>query len=643
MALADSLLRSRSVAVVAVAATVFAGTWLVRELGLLQGFELRVYDQYLRYAKPENGSSYGVPVVLLEISETDIREQGHWPISDRTLAVAVESLLEAGAAVVGIDIYRDLPVSPGQERFARLLRDEPRILGVNKFGDLGTEGIPGPPALAGTGRVGFNDIVFDRDETVRRALLYQDDGEGEVQSSFGLLAALSLLAREGVHPAPDPARPEWLRLGAATLRPFEGDDGGYANEDDGGYQLLLDFAQVRRGFDTFQLTPFLRGEIDPERIRGKAVVIGANAKSLPDRFRVPIRGRIPGMEAHAHIIDQLHRLARGESTPIRVIPEWQELALIALLTLVGCSLGLVLRGGPLAGLSSFSGVVLAATALIWLAGAVAFHVGWWLPMVAPGLAWTVGLGATSQWLSGRERAERRQLMQIFSRHVSEEVAQEIWRNRTAFVKDGRPRAQRLTVTSLFVDMRDYTSQSEKMSPEDLMSWTNQFLECMAGQIALAGGIVDDYFGDGIKADFGVPVPRETPEDITRDARSAVGCALAMGDALQGLNQRYRNANLPEAAIRIGVHTGPVVAGSIGSANRLKYTVMGSVVITAQRLESTDAVPHDFTRNPCRILASETTWRRVAELVESEPVGELELKGMAQKTAAYRILGWRNRA
>jgi class 3 adenylate cyclase len=67
------------------------------------------------------------------------------------------------------------------------------------------------------------------------------------------------------------------------------------------------------------------------------------------------------------------------------------------------------------------------------------------------------------------------------------------------------------------------------------------------------------------------------------------------------------------------------------------------VITAQRLESTDAVPHDFSRNPCRIVASEATWRRVAEAVESEPVGELELKGLHEKVAAYRILGWRNQA
>jgi adenylate cyclase len=635
------LVRSRVAAVTVVAAVVFASVWGIRELGLLQGFELRVYDQYLRYAKPENGESYESPVVLLEISEADIREQGHWPISDRTLAIAVEQLLGSGAAVVGIDIYRDLPVSPGQERFARLLRDDSRIIAVNKFGDLHTEGIPGPPALSGSGRVGFNDIVFDRDETVRRALLYQDDGEGDVQTSFALLTVLMLLAREGIHPAPDPERPEWLRLGAATLRPFDGNDGGYTNEDDGGYQILLDFAQVRRGFDTFQLTPFLAGEVEPERMRDKVVVVGANAKSLPDRFHVPIRGRISGMETHAHIVDQLYRVAHGESTPLRVASEWQELAVIALLTLVGCSLGLVLRGGPLAGLSSFSAVVLVGSALIWLAGAAAFRGGWWLPMVAPGLAWTVGLGATSQWLSGRERAERRQLMQIFSRHVSEEVAQEIWRNRTAFVKDGRPRAQRLTVTSLFVDMRDYTSQSEKMSPEDLMSWTNQFLECMAKEISQAGGIVDDYFGDGIKADFGVPIPRETPADIAADARSAIACALAMGDALQDLNRRYRAANLPLAAIRVGIHTGPVVAGSIGSADRLKYTVMGSVVITAQRLESTDAVAHDFAREPCRILASEATLRRVSELVESEPVGELELKGLHEKTAAHRILGWRN--
>jgi class 3 adenylate cyclase len=261
-------------------------------------------------------------------------------------------------------------------------------------------------------------------------------------------------------------------------------------------------------------------------------------------------------------------------------------------------------------------------------------------MVAPGLAWTVGLGATSQWLSGRERAERRQLMQIFSRHVSQEVAQDIWRNRAAFLKDGRPRAHQLTATCLFVDVRGYTSHSEKMSPEDLMSWSNQFLECMARQITDAGGIVDDYFGDGIKADFGVPIPRETPQEIAADARSAVSCALAMSAALEELNSRYREAGLPEAAIRIGIHTGPVVAGTIGSADRLKYTVVGGVVITAQRLESTDAVPHDFAHSPSRILVSQTTLDLLSESVVSEPVGELKLKGQHERTVAHRILEWR---
>ena len=164
---------------------------------------------------------------------------------------------------------------------------------------------------------------------------------------------------------------------------------------------------------------------------------------------------------------------------------------------------------------------------------------------------------------------------------------------------------------------------------------------VADTIEAHDGVVDDYFGDGIKANFGVPIPRLTEAERATDAANSVRCALVMAEGLQALNARYRARGLPECGMRIGIHTGPVVAGSLGAAGRLKYTVVGDVVVTAQRLEATAAVEHDFTRYPCRVLASEETCGRLTADFETESFGEIELKGKGTRVAVRKVLGLRS--
>jgi adenylate cyclase len=640
--------RSRLLAAAVAGAIVFAAVMGLREASLLQGLELAIYDQYVRHAS--RSAEPPSRIAIVEVTEEDIREQGHWPLSDRTMTSALRALGEAGARVIGLDIYRDLPVPPGEARLGALLRSEPRIVAVRKFGDSDSEGIPGPPALSGTDRVGFNDILVDADGRVRRGLLFLDDGEGDVEYAFALRVALLALAHHGVRPAADPVRPEWLRLGPRTLRPWEGDDGGYSGEDDAGYQYLLNFPGAEHGFPSFRLGQLLGGELDPELLRDRIVLVGVNAKSLPDFFHVPfhreletekvgIPSRVAGIELHAHMVEQLVRFGLGESTPMRVLSGWQEALLIALLAAFGCAVGLGTRGSPILGVSAEVVGVLFGVAALWLAGAVAYRAGWWVPMVAPGLAWLSAAGVVTAWSSSRERAQRALLMQLFSRHVSSDVADEIWRQREEFfTQDGRPRSRRMTATVLFVDMKGYTAHAEKMDPEGLMGWVNDFMEAMARKVDEFGGVVDDYFGDGIKANFGVPLARDSEAEIEADARRAVDCALEMGVALGRLNAKYRERDLPTVAMRVGIHTGPVVAGSLGSAQRLKYTVVGDVVVTAQRLESLGGVEHDFERHPCRILISEGTQSYLDQSYRCEPLGPVSLKGKGEEVAVHRVLG-----
>ncbi len=626
-------MESRLPAAAVVTVAVFAAVLGLREAGALQSLELLVYDQWARSASeaPQPDSR----IVLVQITEQDIRKLGHWPLSDQILADTLRMLVAAGARVVGLDIYRDFPLPPGEQVLRRVLEREPNIIAVSKSGDLNSDGIPGPPVLRGTDRVGFNDILVDPDGTVRRGLLFLDDGDGTVEYSFALRVALVVLARAGVYPEADPEHPEWLRLGGFTLRPFEGSDGGYSGEDDAGYQFLLNFAGAKRAFDPIGLDSLLSGEIEASRLRDKIVMLGVNARSLPDFLNVPFEMEVgvPGVEIHGHMARQLVRHGLGELPPFRVLTDWQEAALIGLLAVLGCGLAFGVRGVSATVLAVLCGLV-----GLWLGGAFAYREGWWIPMVGPALAWVGSVGIIEVWTSGRERAQRALLMRLFSRHVSSEIADEIWRQRGAFFHNGRPRSQRLTATVLFLDIVDYTPRAEKMDPEEHMEWVNEFMETMARQVQACGGVVDDYFGDGLKANFGVPFSRETEEEVARDARNAVRCALSMAHALQELDAHYRERQLPTVAMRVGIDTGAVVAGSLGSAERLKYTTLGDVVVTAQRVQSLEGIEHDFEKLPTLILISERTRAHLDDSFRCESLGVFSVKGKGERIVIYRVLG-----
>ena len=236
------------------------------------------------------------------------------------------------------------------------------------------------------------------------------------------------------------------------------------------------------------------------------------------------------------------------------------------------------------------------------------------------------------------RAERSALMLLFSRHVSHRVADQLWERREEFLDGGRPRPQRLTATVMFVDIRGFTSTAEKLDPERLMEWLNAFMGAMADEAERHGGFVDDYFGDGLKVNFGVPVPRRSEEEICADCEAAVRCALSMGRRLARVNASWREQGLPTGAMRVGIATGTAVAGSLGSADRLKYTVVGDTVNTAARLESFDDSKHDYSQRLCRILVAEETRILVEDRFSIRDFGRVSLKGKAEPVQVFEVLG-----
>jgi adenylate cyclase len=609
----------------------------VRSTGHLQQLELNLYDWLLR-SRPVVGATDS-RIIFITITEEDIRQQGRWPITDETLALALQRLLAERPRAIGVDLYRDIEVPPGHKELTALLTQQPKIIMLTQLGGGTVVRIPPPPVLEGTEQVGFNDILIDADGLIRRALLFQDDGD-QVAYAFPLRLALLYLAADGIAPKPDPAVPEWLRLGPTTLRPFASSDGGYVNADAAGYQILLDFGGAAVPLRAFSLGDLLAGRVKPQDITDHIVLIGVTAESVPDVFHIPVsfawRGgdQFPGVFLHGIIVEQLLAGALDGRAPIHVLSETAEIAWIMFWGLLGGVLGVFARSPWRFSFIAVGGLLLLTTSVI-----MAFWSGWWVPEVPAALTWFLTTSVAVASTLGRERKERAMLMQLFSRHVSREVAQTIWHERDQLLDGGRPRPQELVATVLFLDFKGYTSASEKMTPQALMAWVNAYLDAMTQVIMRHDGVIDDYAGDSIKANFGVPLKRESNAEVAKDAVNAVACALAMEQEMHRMNERHESEGLPTVGMRIGIHTGPVLAGCVGSAERMKYTTVGDTVNAAARLESLDRefVAESAGRRPCRVLISESTAQLLGERFQLERVGEVSLKGKVQAMVAYRVV------
>jgi adenylate cyclase len=609
---------------------------------LLESAELDLYDRFLRIRAPAQDAVPDPRIVIVTITERDIQELGTWPLPDGVLAQTLGTLLALGPRAIGLDVYRDVPVAPGTLELDFILRGSNPIVVVTKFADGSSAGVGPPRVVKGTEKVGFNDIVVDSGGIVRRGLLFLDDGQTALYS-FALRLALHYLEPEGLGLGADPTDESIVKLGATAIRPLGPNDGPYVGIDAAGYQFLADYRVGRGPFQRITLSALLQGEVPPEMVRDRIVLIGVTAESVKDDFYTPLsaglrpKQYVPGVEIHAHFVSQLLRIATKGERPLWSPPRWMSWMWILLWAGLGAFLGVrTLKPLSLTAAVGLGLIVIVATAY------VAFLKGWLWPVLPPWLAWLGATGFLVAYHSYRESAERGMLMRLFSQHVSKEVAEDIWRDREQFAGGGRPRPRRLVVTALFTDLTGFTTVSERVGPEALMDWLNEYMGALAPEISRHGGIIRQYAGDSIVAMFGVPVPRNTEAEIARDAVNAVRCALAMEHRLLELNQVWQAAGRPVTGMRVGIVTGEAVSGTLGSTDRWEYVVVGDTLNTASRLESfdKDIYPPDPLVRPCRTLIGDSTHAYVADVFDTEWVAEARLKGKQQLVAIYRVLGER---
>jgi adenylate cyclase len=452
---------------------------------------------------------------------------------------------------------------------------------VEKLAEPGISGVAAPEFARSAGALAFNDVVTDPDGVLRRSVLMLWDADGRAHVSLALQLALRQLAADGIALGPAPEDPDHLQLGAATLRPLEPHDGGYVGVDARGYQMLLDFRPGREAFASYTFDDALAGRIPAEALRDRIVIVGTTAPSVKDSFQTALPGGpLAGIEVHAQIADQLVRWAHGAARPPRFWSEAAEIAWTLAWSLLVAAIAAATRKPW-----TLAAGVLGALGLLGGASWLLFRADVWVPPAAPLAASLVSGGIVLVDVTRRARAERAVMMDLFGRYVSGQVASELWERRREFMDGNRPRSQRLTITVMLTDLKGYTEAAEKMDPSQLMEWVNEYMDVMTQVVESHAGFVDDYSGDGIKANFGVPIRHDHASEVQRDACTAVRCALAMGRALEELDREWESRGLPTARMRIGLFTGEAVVGSLGSKARMKYTTVGDTVNTAARLES----------------------------------------------------------
>jgi adenylate cyclase len=601
--------------------------------GFLQQSELWFYDNFTAEASNPKAEDNRISLVLLD--EKDI-ESYDYPLRDQLLSVLLEKIESGHPALIGIDLYRDLP-EPRNGSEASILNQTltryPNIIGIFLFGtEKQPFRIPPPAALRqDLSRCGFNDFPIDY-KTVRRAFLYLPDSCD--YASFACLLAQNYLANEkGITPTTDGP---YMRIGKTTFRRFRSNDSGYVNAADGGYQFMLDFRGPRT-FTTRSISETLKLP-SADVFKDQIVIIGGGSDSARDAVDTPIGEGVPGPMVHAQIVNQILRAAlngdqsRGTFTP-PVKWLWAFFWCVA-----GCLSGFCLRSHILYGFATVAGVA-AVIGSAWLL----FLAGWWVPVVAPGLAFMLTSVSVKSYTAYYGEQQRANLMKLFSQHVAPDVAEMLWDERDKFLQGGRPSAQRLSATVLFTDLQGYSTMSEKLSPQELMDWVNECLGSLAQHVGKNGGIINKYIGDAIMAVFGIPVPRTTPAQIAHDARNAVTCAVEMAEEISRLNRQWLAQGKSAARMRIGIHTGELMAGVLGSEDRLEYTVIGDAVNISARLEGVDKENKmsGGLSEECRILISESTFVYVTDDFIFEQLGYEALKGREEKTLIYKVLARKN--
>jgi adenylate cyclase len=379
---------------------------------------------------------------------------------------------------------------------------------------------------------------------------------------------------------------------------------------------MLNFDGPRGTHKTVSMVDVLDRKVPSEELKDKILIVGSPEVGVADIIASPFDSALPGMELHANVLENfIHR----DFLYRTVFTKFADILLIALF---GLMLGFYLPRFAASRSVNFVVVLFMLFTALNIFAFLKLH--WVLSFVYPALSLVVTSGSLITYKYLTEEREKKRTRQTFQYYLDRHVIDQVLRNPELLKLGGEKRE----LSVLFSDIRGFTSFSEKMAPNEVVQFLNQYFDKMTSLIFEYRGTLDKLIGDAVMCFWGHPI--ETNDHALR----AVLCAL---DMIQGVEDMRHILILPGGAkfdIGIGVNTGPMVVGNMGSQQRFNYTVMGDDVNLGSRLESLNKY------YGTRILISDTTYEACKHLIFCRELDTIQVKGKSQAITIYEPMGVR---
>ena len=599
-------------------------------------------------------------IVIIDIDEKSLQQEGHWPWPRNKLAVLTQKLLAQGATVIAFDILfsepthnlltrladtlpSDIPQRASianylktqaqqhdyDQQFAKQLAQGDTVLGFvlhntpqpsqgrirtpTLYTSKNTQSIPAmqqyisniTPLQDATHSSGFTSTLPDKDGVIRRSPLLLRYQNG-LYPALALEAIRRYLLIDQIHidtgTIGNKTIIHALRLGHTRI------------PTDGNSRMLIPFLGAMHSFPYYSATDVLHNRLPPLALQGKLIFIGTSAFGLGDTHTTPLQNTTyPGVEVHANIA---HALLTQR---FLYTPAWSRGTEIAVLLVVGLigTLFLPLLSPLWMLLTTLLsiGMLITTNTLLWTLE------GWVLPeaIIPIALLLTLLMFNTLYAFLFEER-QRKRLKTLFGRYVPNSHIDTMLRSQHQFSLEGETKE----MSVLFADIQNFTSCCEHLSAAQIKSMLNTLLTPLTKIIFDQSGTIDKYIGDMVMAFWGAPLPDPAhPEH-------AVLSALKMTTALKHMEDQWTQWNIPPLRMGIGINTGPMHIGDMGSEYRLAYTVLGDAVNLASRLEGLTRHYH------IPIIVSESTQKATTGILY-RPLDRVAVKGKEEIVAIYEPL------
>jgi adenylate cyclase len=573
---------------------------------LLTKPDMQSYDFLVKCLKPEPPSEN---ILFVDFDEATVTAYNAFPLPRTLVAEAIEKVSRGTPKVIGLDVILDLP--RGEQEDARLekaIADSGSVIIVSEDGF--SNQVPSEPLPRfenASLHVAYADLFMEEDDSIRKMFLAPS------RKRFPFPVALATYFSEK-HLHKDQGGKYYF---GEFWIPLASSDPPMA---------WIDFHPSAPA-KVISAQAVIRQQVDSSIFRNKIVLIGQSSEKGRDLVPNPVtragvrignRSQLSGTEIIAAATDTL---LKGDTLETMArYPRWA----------LGLLLGFLVAACAYRHrwFVSIGACVILIPAILGLSFYLFDHRHIWMPFVSIELCLVLALPAGLGYRSVEERrlkhmmeAERRQLMGLFERYVSPDVAAEIWNRREEIVLAGE---QRVT-TILFSDIRSFTAMTAGVASHEVLVWLNRYLTAMAKVVKDNRGFLNKFIGDGIMVVFGAPLSEGEKEDACR----AVRCAMEMLNSMDEWNAHLAPGEKP-LAIGIGIHTGVVTVGNVGSPDRLEYSVIGETVNLASRLES---LTKDFH---VPIVISPATWDLVSPEFPTMHLGESRVRGFDKPISLYSV-------